>query len=1192
MDDSADPSNEANDPRHINGARSNEDHVMSTEEEGDPQEINTSVVIVGGVVDEDDAVDDDEVESTPPGRAFSFLVDKTLPSSNHAIHLMSWCPTMDLFVQVVGPNCETVLITRAGSGDTWTKLQTISSPNKQAIVSLEWRPDGKILAFGHSDGLVSLCNIEGGHVLSSTHLRQFPVSCMSWSELADDYIDNVKFMSEEKEKKKRGNGLVHQGKEDGDDDGDVHFNDESKDEDDDSSSDQQPSLSQRPFLSSSRLSSLLANNPLTSLSDSSSCTTSSAPVPPYSFGFQAPFRFFGGSSQPSSSATQQPRQQKHHGHGSREHTNDPTVAAKTMRTPRSFFTHFSTPDLRKAHAKPPPALLSHWLSNLDGVDSSSSPSPSSGSGPGVGESEEGVADEMLNANHGGGVGIGGTSDKGDVDLFRTDTPFSILAMADSASHVVLRGFGTFLVGSLELKDILAECGMHRSASATSRIFNVTLSPDMCRLWIVAELGTEDSSAIASGSDSDGLYLVEMDTSILCRRRLELRSIALLGQRMMSLLGNLKDQVISLDTLWKSDVMEPLERETALLVKKLIAVSETGNLTPGQIRHEFLRLLSTSWAGPGLEAFLFSDLTAKNLTKLKRQIDGTVKQTLLVVVRRIMEPLEAIQVHASQMMSLAKWKDRFGRFGLDALVLERIFRTASAALTRCDVLVKHVSRIGRLLKNFFEWIAVVIASINDDRPFSRNDITTPPIVKDVLELIEFDRSMPNGAVLSADGDGSADAATTTCFWDKAVGSVQSLIGGLNIDIDDCGDDGDAERNDVSTTDSLGTHLDVLSRLCRSTFAQPSVNLSACFRVASLLRLDRSSGGGSEGGRKAPLVRVFSAPNDTTQLLAWTYDYQPTDADAAEVGDDDDDGRDARVYLVARSSVCGCLLSTRSRDNDEDTSGGGAPRCDGRCWLAKELRVHRSVVVEKAVNCDDDGDADDGGGGDDADDSAGGAEEVVFELRDMKFYLERKLITLMSCDVAAGSGSADADANAASDGGDAKDGEDREVKSTVCLAMFETSLSGMRSISGESGDDACSTLVEYLTIAGTPEVCTLKKRSGDRSEDDEGEEEGEEEEENDGPRYRIVRGMRSGGLAIGVTRGLATVLESPLRVGLYDLEEDEEEDEEEDDEEEGEEEEEEEEEGDDENCEGRESNDNDDDDDDDDDDVDDDDDDMSV
>jgi anaphase-promoting complex subunit 4 len=92
------------------------------------------------------------------------------------VALASWCPTMDLCAVVTTDG--QLQIHRLNWQVLW-----VTSPD-QLITSICWRPDGKVLAAGHTNGSMTLFNIEAGQVLLKTQLSSKPWDCLAWAEQA------------------------------------------------------------------------------------------------------------------------------------------------------------------------------------------------------------------------------------------------------------------------------------------------------------------------------------------------------------------------------------------------------------------------------------------------------------------------------------------------------------------------------------------------------------------------------------------------------------------------------------------------------------------------------------------------------------------------------------------------------------------------------------------------------------------------------------------------------------------------------------------------------------------------------------------------------------------------------------------------------------------------------------------------
>ena len=89
----------------------------------------------------------------------SFEVLANKPIGGEISH-MAWCPTMDLLAVVTGDS--QLMVHRPAS---WTRLFTHAGFD-HPIACLAWRPDGQVLAVGHSNGSVTMFGVEQGDVLA------------------------------------------------------------------------------------------------------------------------------------------------------------------------------------------------------------------------------------------------------------------------------------------------------------------------------------------------------------------------------------------------------------------------------------------------------------------------------------------------------------------------------------------------------------------------------------------------------------------------------------------------------------------------------------------------------------------------------------------------------------------------------------------------------------------------------------------------------------------------------------------------------------------------------------------------------------------------------------------------------------------------------------------------------------------
>ncbi|XP_049851157.1 uncharacterized protein LOC126325494 [Schistocerca gregaria] len=116
--------------------------------------------------------------------SFSVLCDKTL---GVGVELVSWCRNMDLVAVVTVDNV--VMVHRLN----WQRLWSGSSESKERIVQLAWKPDGRWLATGFSDGNYAIWSVESGRLIYGTwgqgamrRSARSGVSLMVWSECAEN----------------------------------------------------------------------------------------------------------------------------------------------------------------------------------------------------------------------------------------------------------------------------------------------------------------------------------------------------------------------------------------------------------------------------------------------------------------------------------------------------------------------------------------------------------------------------------------------------------------------------------------------------------------------------------------------------------------------------------------------------------------------------------------------------------------------------------------------------------------------------------------------------------------------------------------------------------------------------------------------------------------------------------------------
>ncbi|ONK69635.1 uncharacterized protein A4U43_C05F25140 [Asparagus officinalis] len=119
----------------------------------------------------EDEIDAELEESTSTAIPFQLQFEKPIPS---LIKIAEWNPEKDLLAMVTEES--KVFLHRFN----WQRLWMIS-PGK-CVTSLCWRPDGKAIAIGLEDGLISLHDVENGKLLRSIKLHNVAVTCLNWVE--------------------------------------------------------------------------------------------------------------------------------------------------------------------------------------------------------------------------------------------------------------------------------------------------------------------------------------------------------------------------------------------------------------------------------------------------------------------------------------------------------------------------------------------------------------------------------------------------------------------------------------------------------------------------------------------------------------------------------------------------------------------------------------------------------------------------------------------------------------------------------------------------------------------------------------------------------------------------------------------------------------------------------------------------
>ena len=92
------------------------------------------------------------------------------------VSLGAFCPTMDLLALVTSSD-DQVCLWRL----SWQKLFAFTP--ETTVTALAWRPDGKVLTLGLSDGSITLINVETGEAFLHQVIAAAAVCCLSWIAL-------------------------------------------------------------------------------------------------------------------------------------------------------------------------------------------------------------------------------------------------------------------------------------------------------------------------------------------------------------------------------------------------------------------------------------------------------------------------------------------------------------------------------------------------------------------------------------------------------------------------------------------------------------------------------------------------------------------------------------------------------------------------------------------------------------------------------------------------------------------------------------------------------------------------------------------------------------------------------------------------------------------------------------------------
>jgi anaphase-promoting complex subunit 4 len=94
-------------------------------------------------------------------------------SANNEITLMKWSPKLDVIALAFAD--KSVALNRLSWQRVWTH-----PPSDASITSLSWRPDGKLLGVGYSNGRLSTYFIDDGKLVHTVVLGDHQITCMEW----------------------------------------------------------------------------------------------------------------------------------------------------------------------------------------------------------------------------------------------------------------------------------------------------------------------------------------------------------------------------------------------------------------------------------------------------------------------------------------------------------------------------------------------------------------------------------------------------------------------------------------------------------------------------------------------------------------------------------------------------------------------------------------------------------------------------------------------------------------------------------------------------------------------------------------------------------------------------------------------------------------------------------------------------
>lgn len=94
------------------------------------------------------------------------------------VELMLWSPRLDLIALALAQG--DVALHRLSWKRVWLRAPPGGKEHATSVLSLAWRPDGKLLAIGYNTGTIILCNVENADIVHTLSLSS-AITCLCWS---------------------------------------------------------------------------------------------------------------------------------------------------------------------------------------------------------------------------------------------------------------------------------------------------------------------------------------------------------------------------------------------------------------------------------------------------------------------------------------------------------------------------------------------------------------------------------------------------------------------------------------------------------------------------------------------------------------------------------------------------------------------------------------------------------------------------------------------------------------------------------------------------------------------------------------------------------------------------------------------------------------------------------------------------